>query len=173
MLGLKLIHVSKRGHWGLICIMSESIDACSQKLQEAINVTTEHIEAETSCHHFADDIFKCIFLNENVWISLQISLKFVRNVQINNITALIQIMAWHWPGNKPLSEPMMVSLLTHICITRPQWVKGKATNTIYLCQVHLAPKELYHVIWIYKLFLKFMSCFILFLFLSLICWGIC
>ena len=26
-------------------------------------------------------------------------------------------------GNKPLSEPMMVSLLTHICITLPQWVK--------------------------------------------------
>ena len=27
-------------------------------------------------------------------------------------------------GDKPLSEPMMVSLLTHICVTRPQWVKG-------------------------------------------------
>ena len=32
-------------------------------------------------------------------------------------------MAWHWPGNKPLSEPMMVSLLMHICFTQPQWVK--------------------------------------------------
>ena len=31
-------------------------------------------------------------------------------------------MAWCWPGDKPLSEPMMVSLLTHICVTRPQWV---------------------------------------------------
>ena len=27
--------------------------------------------------HFADDIFKCIFLNENIWIWLKISLKFV------------------------------------------------------------------------------------------------
>ena len=26
--------------------------------------------------------------------------------------------------DKPLSEPMMVSLLTHICVTRPQWVNG-------------------------------------------------
>ena len=26
------------------------------------------------------------------------------------------------PGDKPLSEPMMVSLLTHICVTRPRWV---------------------------------------------------
>ena len=32
-------------------------------------------------------------------------------------------MAWRRPGDKPLSEPMMVSLLTHICITRPPWVK--------------------------------------------------
>ena len=31
-------------------------------------------------------------------------------------------MAWRRSGDKPLSEPMMVSLLTHICVTRPQWV---------------------------------------------------
>ena len=31
-------------------------------------------------------------------------------------------MAWRRPGDKPLSGPMMVSLLTHICVTRPQWV---------------------------------------------------
>ena len=42
---------------------------------------------------------------------------------INNIPALVQIMAWRRPGDKPLSEPMVVSLLTHICVTRPQWVK--------------------------------------------------
>ena len=73
--------------------------------------------------HFADDVFKCIFLNENVWITLQISLKFVHKGLINNILPLFQIMAWRRPGDKPLSEPMMVSLLTHICVTRPQWVK--------------------------------------------------
>ena len=32
-------------------------------------------------------------------------------------------MAWRRPGDKPFSEPMMVSLLTHICVTRPQWVR--------------------------------------------------
>ena len=32
-------------------------------------------------------------------------------------------MAWRRPGDKPLSEAMMVSLLTHICVARPQWVK--------------------------------------------------
>ena len=75
-------------------------------------------------HHFPDNIFKCIFLNENVWISIKISLNFVPKGPINNISALVQIMAWRQPGDKPLSEPMMVSLLTHICVTRPQWLKG-------------------------------------------------
>ena len=35
-------------------------------------------------------------------------------------------MAWRRPGDKPLSEPMMVILLTHICVTRPQWVNGES-----------------------------------------------
>ena len=33
------------------------------------------------------------------------------------------MMAWHRLGDKPLSEPMMVSLSTHICVTLPPWVK--------------------------------------------------
>ena len=73
--------------------------------------------------HFPDDIFKWIFLNENMWISIKLSLKFVPRGSINNIPALVQIMAWRRPGDKPLSEPMMIILLTHICVTRPQWVK--------------------------------------------------
>ena len=71
---------------------------------------------------FANDIFKCIFLKENVWILLKISLKYIPKVPFNNIPSLVQIMAWRRPGDKPLSEPMMVSLLTHICVTQPQWV---------------------------------------------------
>ena len=72
--------------------------------------------------HFAEDIFKCIFLNENVWIPIKISLKFVPQGPINNIPALVQIMARRRPGDKPLSGPMMVRLPTHICVTRPRWV---------------------------------------------------
>ena len=76
---------------------------------------------------FPDDIFKCIFLNENEGISIKISLKFVPKGQINNIPSLVQIMAWRRPGDKPLSEAMMVSLSTHICVTRPQWVNAYPT----------------------------------------------
>ena len=70
--------------------------------------------------HFADDIFKYIFLNENVWIPTKISLKFVPKGPINDIPALVQKMAWRRPGDKPLYEPMLASLPTYICATRPQ-----------------------------------------------------
>ena len=85
-----------------------------------IQPRNEHIEAEQNGRRFTDDIFKCIFLYENVWIPIWISLKFVPKGPINNIPALVQIMAWRRPGDKPLSEPMMVRLPTHICVTRPQ-----------------------------------------------------
>ena len=78
--------------------------------------------------HFPDDIFRCIFLNENIWIVINISLSFVPKGQIDNILALGQIMAWRRSGNKPLSKPMMVSLLTHICVTQPQWVNLSGAN---------------------------------------------
>ena len=83
----------------------------------------------TNGHHLADDIFKCIFLNENVWIAIAISLKFVPKCWINNIPGLVQIMAWRRPGDKPLSEPMMVSLPMYICVTRPQWVNNLAITS--------------------------------------------
>ena len=53
--------------------------------------TSSHvnIETETKCPHFADDIFKCFFWNENILIS------------INNQPALVQIMAWCRAGDKP------------------------------------------------------------------------
>ena len=76
--------------------------------------------------HFSDDIFKCIFVNENVWISIEISLKFVPKSPINNIPASVQIMAWRRPGDNPLSGPRLIRLPTHMCVT--QWVKGCSLN---------------------------------------------
>ena len=68
--------------------------------------------------------FQMHFPESTCKISITISLKFVAKGPVNYIAALVQIMAWHRPADKPLSEPMMVSLLTHICVTRPQWVKS-------------------------------------------------
>ena len=43
---------------------------------------------------FADDIFNCIFLNENDRIPIQISLKYVPRSPTDNKPALVQVMAW-------------------------------------------------------------------------------
>ena len=37
---------------------------------------------------FPDDIFKCIFIDENIWVSIKVSLKFVPKGPINNIPAI-------------------------------------------------------------------------------------
>ena len=50
----------------------------------------------------ADDIFKCVFINENFCIFFRISLKFVPSGTIYNKAALVQVMAWCRTGDKPL-----------------------------------------------------------------------
>ena len=57
--------------------------------------------------YFHDDIFKCVFLNENVWISIENSPNFVAKGPVNNIPVLFQIMAWRLTGAKPLFESVM------------------------------------------------------------------
>ena len=65
------------------------------------------------------------------FLSIKISLKFVPMAPFNNTPALIQIMAWCRLGDKPLSEPTMVCLMTHICVTRPQLVNADAAGDRY------------------------------------------
>ena len=85
--------------------------------------------------HFADDTFKRIFMNGNVRISINISLKFVPKGLINNVPALVYIMAWRRLDGKPLSEPMMVISLAHICVTRPQWVNRTSSAWCLNCKI--------------------------------------
>ena len=76
------------------------------QLDGTLDVNTSRLRQNG--RHFADDVFKCIFLNENVWFSLDISLKFVPKVLINNIPTLVQIMTRRLNGANPLSEAMLV-----------------------------------------------------------------
>ena len=93
-----------------------------------------------SGRRFADDLFKCIFLNENVWISIQMSVKFVPRGPINNIPILVQILAWCRPSEKPLSEPMIVKLPMHIRHSASMSKKSRGLWTIdiskVLCMAH-------------------------------------
>ena len=89
----------------------------------------------------ADDIFKCILLNKNVWFPTKISLKFVSKGSITNVPPQVLIMALRRPGDKPLSEPMVVSLLTHICVTRAQWVRLRSDTFGWgQCLIDVDPK---------------------------------
>ena len=70
--------------------MTQSSHDYSLNPNEKLSFSTQPlIEAETNGRHFPDDIFKCIFLNENVLISIKISLKFVPKGQIINIPSLV------------------------------------------------------------------------------------
>ena len=91
---------------------------CRQRHMDSINT----LGPRQNGRPLEDDIFKCIFLNENVWIPLKMWLKFIPKGPINIIPALVQMMAWRRLGDKPLSEPKMTRISTHICVIRPQWV---------------------------------------------------
>ena len=84
---------------------------------------------------FPDDIFKCIFLIKNIWISIKISLKFIPKGPIDNIPALIQIMAWHQPGDQPYQNHWWYRLVMHICISRPQCVNLSLGKLPLICIV--------------------------------------
>ena len=95
--------------------------------------------------HYTDNIFKCILLNQNVKISIKISLKFVPKDPIDNIPSLVQIMAWRPTGYKPLSEPMMVRLPMHIYVTQPQWV-----NTTSLANMFILQFNIYYIFYLFS-----------------------
>ena len=84
-------------------IFQDPVQLCRDGLLCLSNTLFNSLRPRRNEQHFADDIFKRIFFNENVWISIKISLKFVPNGLINNIPALVQIMAWRRSGDKPLS----------------------------------------------------------------------
>ena len=65
------------------------------------------IEANQNNCHFPDNISKVIFLTENCCSLIKKSLKFVHEGFIDNMSAMIQIMAWQRTDNKQSSEPMV------------------------------------------------------------------
>ena len=79
--------------------------------------------------YFADDIFECIFSNENVWISIKMLLKFAPKGLINHIAASVQIMA----RRQDIIWTMMDSLLLcgKIMFWRRRFESCKCRKTNY------------------------------------------
>ena len=63
---------------------------------------------------FPDDFFKCIFFSCMIMFNFDFPEVFAEVCSQESA--------------KPLCEPMMVSLLTHICVTEPQWVNWLAPS---------------------------------------------
>ena len=99
-----------------------SIVGCGSIRMSHVLLMFNTLRPRQNGRHFADNTFKRIFVNENARIAIKISLRFVAKGPINNIPALVQIMAWRRPGDKPLSEPMLVFVPTHLCVNQPHWV---------------------------------------------------
>ena len=77
-------------------------------------ISLTHWALDKMAENFHMTFSNGFFCNENVSTSIKILLRFVPKGPINNTPALVQIMVWRRPGAKPLSEPMMASLLTHM-----------------------------------------------------------
>ena len=60
--------------------------------------------------HCADDVFKCIFMNEKFCILNRHSPKFVLKGLIKKKSVLVQVMAWRRVGDKPLTESKLIEL---------------------------------------------------------------
>ena len=126
------IHVFTICYEIVLMVMPLEIGLCAVQLQAITWTTWTNTDKVLWCfntlnprqngRHFLDNIFKCIFINEGILILTKISLKFVPKGPINNLPALVQIMAWCQPEDEPLSEPMMAHLLMHMFITQPQCV---------------------------------------------------
>ena len=91
-----------------------------------------------------DAISQTTFSNEFSWMKMiEFRLKLHWSLfPINNIPALLQIMAWRHPGDKSLSEPIRVSLTTNICVARPQWVDNLVLNLVDGCMVYIPDKAM-------------------------------
>ena len=74
---------------------------------EKIYFVLTHLPLDKIAVILADDTFKCIFLSENDRIPIQMSLKFVARIPVDNKPVLVQVMAWCRTGDKLLPEPMM------------------------------------------------------------------
>ena len=104
-------------------------------LNHSLHYEVNTLRPGQNCRHFTEDISKCIFVNENIWISIKISLNLVRKTSINYIPALVKITASRRPSDNPLFEPMIASLYASLGLKE---LKESSTQVV--------PRESYYLI---------------------------
>ena len=102
------------------------------KLRDTMLLDINTLQPRQYGHHFANDTFESIFVSEKM---LEFRFKFhwslLPRVWLTKSQHWLKKMAWCRPGDKPLSEPSWFSLLTQLCIPRPQWVNTFRQNGRY------------------------------------------
>ena len=66
---------------------------------------------DNMAHFFAYIISKCIFFIENGRVMIKISLKFVTYCPVDKKSVMLQVMARHWPCDKPLPKAIMAQII--------------------------------------------------------------
>ena len=140
LLGITTFSQTRMNMLGALLFHSVTMPSEWEHTSDNVNIT---LRPRQICRLFADDIFECVFKNENVWILL--SLKFAPRFPMYNIPALVLIVAWRRQGDKPLSEPMVASSLTPICVTR--WVSARNT-LLHRCGLENYEKVFQKIEWI-------------------------
>ena len=107
---LSLQKSSSLSTWNIQHLTSPSLHQVGGSISDDVLEGTflTHLPLDKMAAILADGIYKCIFLNENDIIPIQISLKFVPLSPIDNKASLVQLMTWRRTGDKPLPEPMMI-----------------------------------------------------------------
>ena len=100
-----------QGQRPIVCQFEPPIQDKMHVKPEVWQMGLTHLPLDKMAAILADDIFNCFFLYENDRIQIQISLKYVPRSPIDNMLALVQVMAWCRTGDESLPEPMMTQLI--------------------------------------------------------------
>ena len=133
----KILYIHARAIRQQVAILSFYIKSMKTILLKLL----AHLPGDNELTHWGRDkmdaISQTTFSNTFSWMKIfEFRLTFHWSLfprfQLANVPALVQLMAWRRPGDMPLSEPVIISSPTHICITRPQWV-NKCFHLIRHC----------------------------------------
>ena len=90
------------------------------------------------CVPFCRGHFRCILIKEIYYILDDISLNVDSEGSVDSKPSLVQVVVWHWIGNKPLFE--QVQVCWRICFIQPQWTE----RSDLLFQRHQNPEHIPH-----------------------------
>ena len=158
-------HLGTRSSWSSYCNAFE--DKVPLVFVDGYPIFTILWQKQYGCH-FPHGIFNCIFLNENVWITIKISLKFVSVGSINNISALVQIMACANQGASHYRNQWWLDYW-RIYVWRPRGRQFSFISAIFIQVILGYPSEYSVIMTKYNLVVRVLVRYILYMASQLTC----